>query len=62
MPERGGRPGLIGHQWAKWTGIEVVSCVIELGILGMAVKVLWDLQMKWQSKALVLGILALRLL
>jgi hypothetical protein len=53
---------LIPSQFAKWAAIESFSCAIEAVLFGVAVKILWDLQMAWKSKGIVLSILATRLL
>lgn len=53
---------LMCDQFAKWVVIEGFSCAIEAILFGLAVKILWDLRMKWGSKVIVLCILATRLL
>lgn len=47
---------------AKWTAIEVFSCIIEATIVGLAAHLLWGLHMPWRSKAMILGIFSSRLL
>lgn len=48
--------------FAKWVFIEVLSCLIEVMLFGLAANMLWDLQMPFKSKALVLSIFSCRLL
>ncbi|MCJ1426396.1 hypothetical protein MMC29_004299 [Sticta canariensis] len=48
--------------FAKWVIIEVFSCLIEAMLFGLAANMLWDLQMPFKSKALVLSIFSCRFL
>ena len=53
---------LISSQLTRWIAIESVSMFIELMLFTLSLYFAWDIQMSWNSKAVVVGAFACRLL
>ena len=53
---------LISLQLTRWIVIEAFSMIIEFMLFTLSLYFAWDIQMSWNSKSVVVGAFACRLL